>query len=491
MFFLSAPGKPKFLEHLINRVVSRKAGKRIDNGLTQSLSDSHDLAEIQEPLSPDTEKCLEAAETLVEEILLTAKRPASGESSDSGKGSLLESTSDFSPTPKQTSWSTPTSPTFHGIVKQRLRRFQTLQESSDTESTHSLSTDPVLPIQKTFAVEEYEAEIANVKKFYCALSQDESFNSSVMESGYVKTLVQRINTKRLVDNDNKETKTESEENDSNFLFEASLKSVSKDEDSGWDEWSKENDVFNDEETGKEEEIAESDQSQENTDIQTDTQDITISSDPRISSASSGKSSHSNSVNSSRANSVSDSEGHVSKALKRFNQERNKVIPNASRLTSTYLNHNSCFKSPPSFRHPKLSDTRPPASRNPSGANTSLSAKNRNCMSCDVESSMNQSNFTDCDKRGCVSQSFDFGFSPLNPEELFDQNWSKLEFKFDDFSDDDLEGSSDKKVNLYRMVSGYCNKVVVVTPCNIQSLLVFPMIFFTLLLFGSLFTPYRF
>ncbi|KAL4226024.1 FYVE [Mactra antiquata] len=248
---LQTPGKPKFIEHLINRVVSKKVNKREENDVLENTEETPDISE--EPLSPDSEKCLQQAEALVEELLTCSVRPASSESEDSGKGSsLLESTSDFSPTSKRKSWSTPASPTaLHGIVKERLRGFQALQETSDTESIHSSASASHSPLQKqkSFKNEEYELELQeinqSIKQFYCSVSEDASFNSAVMESGYVKALVAKINDNKL----KKDSESDKENNDEdgegsecddivNGVIINGAEGNDKD-DPGWEEWEKE------------------------------------------------------------------------------------------------------------------------------------------------------------------------------------------------------------------------------------------------------------
>lgn len=433
---------------MINRVVSKRVSRRNSNGLINNVEETPDVPE--ELLSPDSTKCLLQAEAIVEE-LLTCSRPASGESTDSGKGSLLESTSDFSPTSKRKSWSTPASPTFHGIVKERLKSFQVLNESSDSES---VSSQPSLPSpihrQKSFKNEEFVQEIQeinrSIKTFYCSVSQDESFNSAVMESGYVKALVAKINEHKPSDSD----KNDSENGDTE-TEKLKLKACNKD-DSGWQEWEQEMGEYgqNVEADG----IGEYQRSSSrgvNYATAKSNNAVPAASAASLQSSSGSASPHEH----SRANSVSDSDSHVSRALKRFNQERNKSIPQ-SRLssvsTSTFCFHNTHIRSPPKLRNLNLNLKTNDSPlhiannhRNTNGAVLSSCAKNRNCMSCDVESTVDQSagQTGSAEKRGCVSQSFDFGLLPLNPAELFDENWSKCELSFDDF-DCDLDALSDIK-----------------------------------------------
>lgn len=198
---IQSPSKPKFLEHLISRV-SKKVSQDT-NGLINALPLDTDDPVTDEPLSPDSEQCLEVVESLAEELIACTQRPASGESYDSGQGSsLLESTSDFSPTSKRKSWSTPTSPTFQGIVKQRLKNFQAIRETSLPPGELEKS-----PARKTKSLcsekRELEETQLSARRFHCSLRQgDERFTQAVMESGYVKALVSRLNKSTSFDKDN-------------------------------------------------------------------------------------------------------------------------------------------------------------------------------------------------------------------------------------------------------------------------------------------------
>lgn len=463
-FVFSAPGKPKFLEHLINRVVSRKVGKQGANGLITASSESADLPE--EPLSPDSEKCLLHAEAIVEELLACSARPPSGDSSDSGKGSLLESTSDFSPTTgHRKSWSTPASPTFQGIVKERLKSFQALHEASDTASVCSNpGAEPCS--QKVYKNEEFEQELKeinkSIKKFYTAISNDESFNSAVMESGYVKALVAKINDKKLQPEETENGTEETDNGDSIDEVAEKCKLRIGDEDAGWNEWEQEvNDGLQNGDAHDEEIKPASRSSSRNSVNGVGHQSMTNTPTPsaRTSSSSSiSVPSRTNSVNNSRTNSTSESsESHVSRALRRFNQERNKSIPQ-SRLSAFSTNtpfSYSHIKSPPKLRNLRLNNgdsnsLNNKSSSNTNGATFAPNAKNRNCLSCDIENSSDQSagqTGSIIDKRGCVSQSFDFGLLPLNPADLFDEHWSKCDLTFDDF---DLDDTSKPKVRQHSM-----------------------------------------
>lgn len=460
-YLLTAPGKPKFLEHLINRVVSKKAVKHGTNGLIQSSSEPSDLP--SEPLSPDSERCLQHAEAIVEGLLACSARPPSGESSDSGKGSLLESTSDFSPTAgHRKSWSTPASPTFQGIVKQRLKSFQALRETSDTESVSSNpSVCASIPSQKSFKSEEFENEIKEINKsirqFYTALSNDESFNSAVMESGYVKALVAKINENKALSPEAKsdeslDADTDDKHNDLDINEKVKLKPG--EDDSEWKEW--ENEVGGVENGSVNSEELSSSRSGSKSSINKSS-DRSKNNTPTPSARTSSSSS---SCVPSRTNSVlsstDSSESHVSKALRRFNQERSKSLPK-SRLSSFSTNtpfSYSHIKSPPKLRNlranyggSKTLNNNLTCSTN--GANFPSNAKNRNCVSCDIENTDQSAGQIGSpgEKRGCVSQSLDFGLLPLNPADLFDENWSKCDLNFDDF---DLEDPSKLKVRCASM-----------------------------------------
>lgn len=423
------------------------------------INTSEESSDVQvEPLSPDSEKCLQQAEEAIVELLSCSARPVSGESTDSGKGSsLLESTSDFSPTSRRISLSTPASPTFHGIVKERLKSFQVLNESSDTESISSQSGPQSQP--KTFKNEEFDHELKeinkSIKEFYCSMSHDESFNSAVMESGYVKALVAKINENKLKPDAADQVKKNSDDEHSENVDDLSDSLILKprNEDSEWDEFEKElGEHEGSGEEGKNEKLCQRESGSVNSFDETSTVRTKTSS-----SRSSRSSVRSSSLReNSQISSVSDSDSQVSKALKKFNQERNKSLPQSclNSMSSSSFSFNTHIRSPPKLRSlnsNKLGDSKLRNTneyRNTYGAFLSSCAKNRNCLSCDVESTVDQSagQTGSTEKRGCVSQSFDYGLLPLNPAELFDENWSS-EISFDDF-DCDLESLSDadKKVS---------------------------------------------
>ena len=440
-------------------MVSRKVAKHCSNGLICSSEVQADLPE--EPLSPDSESCLKHAEQIVEELLACSARPPSGDSSDSGKGSLLESTSDFSPTTGQRkSWSTPASPTFQGIVKQRLKNFQALNETaSDTESVVS---NPCVEITspKVYKNEEFELEIKEINKsiktFYTAMSNDENFNSAIMEGGYVKALVAKINHNKLKPAEKcEESVEEADQNDNIEDLNDIVKLTLGEEDSGWDQWEQE---VGGEENGR---SVDEEDVKSTSDCRSSINGVSLRSKNntpvpyvRSSSGSSVVSlpSRTNSVNSSRTNSTSESsESHVSRALRRFNTERSRSLPK-SRLSSFSTNtpfSYSHIKSPPKLCHLKhINGDSKTLHTNGScithGASFSPHAKNRKCVSCDMENSDQSAGQTGShsDKRGCVSQSLDFGLLPLNPADLFDENWAKCDLSFEDF---DLEEASKQKV----------------------------------------------
>ncbi|KAH3816374.1 hypothetical protein DPMN_117890 [Dreissena polymorpha] len=447
---LQAPGRPKFLEHLLNRVVSRKIGRKGANGLIPDTEENPDQPE--EPLSPDTETCLQHAEAIVEELLVSSVRPPSGDSSDSGKGSLLEQTSDFSPTgTKQKCWSTPASPTLQGIVKARLKSFQALRES-DAESVDSQQDLSASASKgKTYKSEEFKLEIQEINKsikaFYTSFSDDERFNSKVMESGYVKALVSKINENKIKQASNEKDSAQIENGAASVCGSDGIESAETEEikfqlgkeDSGWSEYDQE---IGDYYTAEEDNAGQDSIFSANGVTQRSKEGSPTSSCMLLRNSSNSSSSRHSSSSLPNGNSVSESK--VSKALRRFNEERSKSIPQ-SRLSSvshsspSFSYTRSHIKIPPNVRNLRLhngdSKTNAKNSYNTSGA--SPSAKLRNCVSCDIENSVDQSKSQteSADKRGCVSQSFDYGL-PLNPEELFDESWSKCELSFDDFGLDD-------------------------------------------------------
>ena len=124
---LSAPSKPKFLENLISRV-SKKVSQDT-NGLINALPLDTDDPETDEPLFPDSEQCLEVAESLADELIACTQRPASGESCYSGQGSLLlESTCDFSPTSKLKSWTHKLHQHFKELLNKDYRIFSQFEK---------------------------------------------------------------------------------------------------------------------------------------------------------------------------------------------------------------------------------------------------------------------------------------------------------------------------------------------------------------------------
>lgn len=450
-------------------MVSKKVSRQSANGLICASGETLDHPE--EPLSPDSEKCLKHAEAIVEELLACSARPPSGDSSDSGKGSLLESTSDFSPTTGQRkSWSTPASPTFQGIVKQRLRSFQALHETGDSE-TLTANASAETGSQKLYKNEEFVHEIQEINKsirtFYTALSNDESFNSAVMESGYVKALVAKINENKLKTEEKSEDSVEQTDttNENEDVCETGKLKLGE-EDLGWKEWEKEVGGADNGPTTNVDDVKSPSSSNRSSinGVALRSKSNTPTPSPRTSSSSSvSVQSRTNSVNSSHTNSTAESsESHVSRALRRFNQERSKSLPQ-SRLSSFSTNtpfSYSHIKSPPKLCHLKHfnGDSRTLHNNGPcstNGASFSQNAKNRNCVSCDIENTSDPSAGqagSSSDKRGCVSHSLDFGLLPLNPADLFDENWAKCDLSFDDF---DLEESTKQKVSHIHSMTCLC------------------------------------
>jgi len=446
---------------VVSRRISNQESSSVETHAEESASCQQD-----EPLSPDTEKCLQHAEAIVEELFACAARPPSGESSDSGKGSLLEATSDFSPT-KSKSWSTPASPTFQGIVKQRLKSFQVLKEKSDpkVKSPRSGGASPTLT-SRTYKSEERCQEIEeinrNIKAFYTSISEDEQFKSSVMETGYVKALVQKINENKLKKQE-QERKQKAVDQNADISEELSIPvefPMGK-EDSGWGEWVEESKRETTEQpsdgedrlehSGEEEGFSKSGVNENvETKCRKDSERRSSGSDTTAPNESNQRESSSSATSVSSV--VSDGRSQVSKALQRFNQERHKAIPHSplkpvssSSPSFSYLHGNTHIRPNPKLRQLKShnGDVRTNTSaksNNKFGAhahvNVSPSAVNRNCLSCDVENALESNSEKSVELRGCVSQSFDYGLLPLNPAELFDENWTQCELSFDDFDLDD-------------------------------------------------------
>ena len=486
LYLLAAPSKPKFLEHLINRV-SKKVG-RDTNGLVDPLPlDTADESVTDEPLSPDSERCLEVVESLAEGLIACTQRPVSGESCDSGQGSsLLESASDFSPTSKRKSWSTPASPTFQGIVKQRLKNFQALRETS-LPPREVRKDSPRRPSYKNNRELEESA-----KKFHCSEKQDDKFTQAVMESGYVKALVSRLNKSTSYDTDGNENiddtrrvsddvvngvKVSLKEHEDDWPDEFSGGDVKEDNDNDSEATSSPSkchsvkDQLRKFETNSvkskgsicsssswkkksESDVSNVDSSKSTENSESDSHKKELNKQEKTLNGSTGGTSSSEHLTAteSTTRTLSESETQVSRALKRFNHERHKHI--SSRLCSTSASSsyssllNNYTKSPPFLRRPKSSDAAKSNANNVlNGANAKYLEKSR---SVDLERS------SDTASSSPVSCSFDFGLSPLSPEELFDQNWSKSEFTFDDFSDeseyDGLNISKKKVILMWYCVS---------------------------------------
>ena len=483
-FLLPAPSKPKFLENLISRV-SKKVSQDT-NGLINALpldTDDQEDPGADEPLSPDSEQCLEVVESLADELIACTQRPVSGESCDSGQGSsLLESTCDFSPTSKLKSWSTPTSPTFQGIVKQRLKNFQAIRETSlppgDLEKSPARKTQSLCTGKR-----ELQETQLSARRFHCSLRKgDERFTHDVMESGYVKALVSRLNKSTSFDKDNECEDSRRASDDVVNGVKVNLK------DENLDDWPDEfdGDVQDDNENTVQSPRRKShsvkDQLKK---FETGSASSSISSSSnwrKKSDGSVGANSDSSVTNvrrpshspkkdldkqqtnltqspgavssnesltdsgSSKTKTFSELQTQVSKALKRFNHERNKHI--SSRLTSSsasstyspsFQNSNICVRSPPILRRPKSSDDAKPNS------NKSQSCSHGAHRTLEKSRSVELDRTSDTASSSPVSTSFDYGLMPLSPAELFDQHWSKSEFSFDDFSDDEGINISKLKV----------------------------------------------
>ena len=460
-YFFSAPSKPKFIEQLLNRVSSKKAGVQDRNGLINPQpADASDDFVVVDQLSSNSE-CLEAVESLAEELIACSQRPASGESCDSGQGSLLESTCDFSPTQHHQSWSTPTSPRFHGIVKQRLKSFQTLRENSSNPENFDRKQKRAQSCKEGREINEAQRSL---KKIHCSLVEDDKFTQAMMESGYVKALVSKLNKSPSFDKDDDDSGDESQRESGEIVNGVKVKLNEESVDDWPDEFS--GDSIND--SGETDAVAKKYRSPSvkdqllkfETDVVKSKLSVTnvsskrkpdkpkLANKPSKSVLNGSSDSHakdldnsgnfhgavgavsSESLTNSEKSTRTLSESQVSRALKRFNHERHKHI--SSRLTSTASSsysslHNNLIKSPPILRRPKSSDTAMPNANNTlHGANAKYFEKSR---------SVEYDRSSDTASSSPVSCSFDFGLLPLSPEELFDQNWSKSEFTFDDFSDE--------------------------------------------------------
>ena len=114
---------------------------------------------------------------------------SSSNSSDSGKGSILESTSDFIPT----GGGDPDTVGISGIVQQRLKEFQKIQEA-----TQPVPPSPDLYRSRTVVRSGgklllFPSYSDRTRKHCCALARDEKFCNLVMKKGFVKAAVEQIN----------------------------------------------------------------------------------------------------------------------------------------------------------------------------------------------------------------------------------------------------------------------------------------------------------
>lgn len=131
----------------------------------------------------------------------------------SERSSVIEQTSDISPTSGRAIWSTPSSPRISGIVKQRLEDLKKFSESSQSiRSNGSTSKSQSTPSSPQYQVKTFNFncdKFSNLpppddklRRYYCGLARNEKFTNAVMERGYVKALVDRINVKKSLTSEN-------------------------------------------------------------------------------------------------------------------------------------------------------------------------------------------------------------------------------------------------------------------------------------------------
>ncbi|XP_033745207.1 FYVE, RhoGEF and PH domain-containing protein 2-like isoform X2 [Pecten maximus] len=191
-----APSKPKFLDRLFSNVsFSRKSGRKSKNGLVIHTRTSLEKGDDDED-DENEDDCLIGRLSRKSDASggQRAVAPSTSNSSDSGKGSILESTSDFSPT-GCVHGSVPGSPNISGIVQKRLRDFQNLNSAKDSYSAPSSpgiyrSRTVVRSGGKIFLFPSYSDK---ARKHCCAFSRDEKFSNLVMKKGFVKAVVEQIN----------------------------------------------------------------------------------------------------------------------------------------------------------------------------------------------------------------------------------------------------------------------------------------------------------
>lgn len=195
-FYFSAPSKPKFLDRLFSNVsFSRKSGRKSKNGLVIHTRTSLDKGDDDDE-DDNEDDCLIGRLRVKSHDpgRQRAVAPSTSNSSDSGKGSILESTSDFSPTGCAYS-SKPGSPNISGIVQKRLRDFQIL---NNTISTYSAPASPGIYRSRTVVRSGgkfllFPSYSDKARKHCCAFSRDEKFCNLVMKKGFVKAVVEQIN----------------------------------------------------------------------------------------------------------------------------------------------------------------------------------------------------------------------------------------------------------------------------------------------------------
>ncbi|XP_069100888.1 FYVE, RhoGEF and PH domain-containing protein 4-like isoform X2 [Argopecten irradians] len=192
----SSPSKPKFLDRLFSNVsFSRKSGRKSKNGLVIHTRTTLDKGDDDDE-DDNEDDCLigRLGKNSDNSRGQRPVAPSTSNSSDSGKGSILESTSDFSPT-GCANGSRPGSPNISGIVQKRLRDFQNLNSVKDTYSAPSSpgiyrSRTVVRSGGKIFLFPSYSDK---ARKHCCAFSRDEKFSNLVMKKGFVKAVVEQIN----------------------------------------------------------------------------------------------------------------------------------------------------------------------------------------------------------------------------------------------------------------------------------------------------------
>ncbi|XP_033745206.1 FYVE, RhoGEF and PH domain-containing protein 4-like isoform X1 [Pecten maximus] len=192
----ASPSKPKFLDRLFSNVsFSRKSGRKSKNGLVIHTRTSLEKGDDDED-DENEDDCLIGRLSRKSDASggQRAVAPSTSNSSDSGKGSILESTSDFSPT-GCVHGSVPGSPNISGIVQKRLRDFQNLNSAKDSYSAPSSpgiyrSRTVVRSGGKIFLFPSYSDK---ARKHCCAFSRDEKFSNLVMKKGFVKAVVEQIN----------------------------------------------------------------------------------------------------------------------------------------------------------------------------------------------------------------------------------------------------------------------------------------------------------